>query len=136
MKKKIDQVFLGANVLFSAAYSKKNGLQQLWKLPEANLLSSEYVVEEALRNLSLLEQKRRFEKLILSIKVVSVDYHRPSLPRDIKLVEKDRPVLAAAVNAKSTHLLTGDFKDFGVFYGKTISGVLILPPAKYLKAHP
>jgi hypothetical protein len=34
---------------------------------------------------------------------------------------------------KATHLLTGDIKHFGSLFGVTVEGVLILPPAEYLK---
>lgn len=54
-------------------------------------------------------------------------------PLPVPLPEKDRPILLAAIEAKATHLLTGDLKHFSSYYGKTIEGVLILPPSDYLK---
>lgn len=47
----MDRVFLDANVLYSAAYSRDAGLQRLWKLPQVELLTSAYAVGEARRNL-------------------------------------------------------------------------------------
>jgi uncharacterized protein len=50
----------------------------------------------------------------------------------VKLPDKDRPILLAAIGAGATHLLTGDFRHFGPYYGERIEGVLILPPGEYL----
>lgn len=49
-----------------------------------------------------------------------------------------RPAVAMAVEVYSSRrraefLLTGDRAHFGALYGKTISGVKILPPANFLK---
>ena len=53
--------------------------------------------------------------------------------QSVGLPEKDRPILLAAVRAGATHLITGYFAHFGPYYGKRIGGVLILPPARYLR---
>ena len=50
----------------------------------------------------------------------------------MELAGKDRPVLLAAIGVGATHLLTGDFRHFGPYYGKRIEGVLVLPPGGYL----
>lgn len=41
----------------------------------------------------------------------------------------------AAAAAGATHVLTGDVTHFGPFYGRRAAGVLILPPADYLRQH-
>lgn len=46
----------------------------------------------------------------------------------IDLALKDRPILGGAIAGKATHLLTGDERDFGRFWGKTIQGVKIVSP--------
>ena len=51
----------------------------------------------------------------------------------IELPDKDKPIFAATVTAGATHLLTGDFRHFGPYYGQTIGGVYIVPPAHYLQ---
>lgn len=56
-----------------------------------------------------------------------------SLPRGIQLDDKDVPILLAAIEARATHLLTGDQQDFGHLYGRTVSGVKIVMPGEYLK---
>ena len=54
------------------------------------------------------------------------------LPEGISIAEKDVPILLDAINLCATHLLTGDKQHFGALYGRTVGGVLILPPADYL----
>lgn len=49
------------------------------------------------------------------------------------LVDKAAPVMAAAVEADSDILVTGDRRDFGHLYGKTVEGVLVLNPVDALK---
>ena len=44
------------------------------------------------------------------------------------LAEKDRPVLAAAMQLACEALVTGDRTHFGAFYGKTLGGVKIHSP--------
>jgi hypothetical protein len=47
----------------------------------------------------------------------------------VNLPEKDRPVLAAAINHHCDILVTGDRTHFGPLYGKIIQGVSVLSPA-------
>ena len=63
----MDRVFLDANILFSAAYRPTSRLLQLWSLPDVELLTSPYAVEEARRNLDLLEQKIRLDILLTQV---------------------------------------------------------------------
>ena len=128
----MDVVFLNANVLFSAAYRPKAGLRRLWDLETAELISSSYAVEEARRNLSEPAQLKRLEGLLRSMRIVpehpdAGDLQRTGLP------DKDLPILAAAVGARATHLLTGDVTHFGPLLGRSITGVRVLTPAGYLR---
>lgn len=131
----MDRVFLDANVLFSAAYLKDSGLLKLWELGQKKrnivLITSTYAIAEAQGNLSTSAQRSRLNKLTKMIGVVD-ELSEQSLTAEIKLNEKDRPILAAAIRARATHLLTGGFKHFGPYFGQTISDVFILPPAAYL----
>jgi uncharacterized protein len=129
-----DLIFLDANVLFSAVYYRPDaGLRRLWRLPGARLITSVYAAEEARRNLNNLVQRSELEELLGPVEVVattaSMDH---PLFSALELPEKDRPVMLAAIGVGATHLLTGDFRHFGPFYGKRIEGVLILPPGEYL----
>ena len=126
-------VFLDANVLFSAAYRADAGLLRLWKLPKVRLISSDYAVLEARRNLATPQQRKRLEKLISGMELVGT-VPEAGLPRSIELPEKDRPILLAAISAGATHLLTGDFTHFGKLYGSRVGGVLVLSPSEFLRA--
>ena len=125
-------VFLDANVLFSAAYRKDAGVAALWELTEVELVSSEYAVQEARRNLEERDQLERLEDLAAPLRLVA-SIPDPGLPEDVSLPQKDRPILLAAINAGATHLLTGDFKHFGPLYGRRVVGVRILAPGSYLR---
>ena len=101
----MDRLFLDANVLFSAAYSANTGLLQFWKLKNVVLCSSRYALEEAAINLAQDVQKRRLEKLVVTIEFFKPMSH--SLPQDL-MPDKDVPIFLAAVAAQATHLITGD----------------------------
>ena len=127
----MDRLFLDANILFSAAYRDDAGIARFWSLDKVVLLSSSYAVEEARVNLHDAEQRTRLMELVGQIQVVPNILVGP-LPEGIHLPENDRPILLSAIDARATHLITGDKDDFGLFFARTISGVLILPPAAYL----
>ncbi len=129
----MDKVFLDANVLFSAAYRPASRLSVLWKMANVALISSAYAAEEARRNLTQEDQRVRLSGLLRKIIVLPVVLANDPLPEIAALPEKDQPILQAAIHGRATHLLTGDFKDFGQYFGQTIRGVLILPPAEYLR---
>jgi hypothetical protein len=38
------------------------------------------------------------------------------------------PILGGAIDGHATHLLTGDERDFGELFGKSIQGVTIVSP--------
>lgn len=127
----MDRIFLDANVLFSAAYRADAGLQAFWKLRDVVLCSSRYAIEEAKLNLEEEAQRRRLARLTASLQLF--DAQERELPPGIALPEKDRPILLAAIEAHATHLVTGDLRHFGSYFGKTVQGVLVLTPAEYLK---
>jgi predicted nucleic acid-binding protein len=131
----VDRVFLDANVLFSATYRVETPLRRLFTMPRTQLVTSAYALEEARRNLSSGQQQAERERLCRSVEVVSVLPPQGELSILRKLPENDRPLLWAAISVRATHLLSGDFKAFGRFYGQTINGVTIMPPAVYLKGH-
>lgn len=126
----MDRVFLDANVLFSAAYRPTSKLRELWRRPDVELLTSAYAVEEALRNLDDGEQRQGLGKLLESVTVVG---EAPERALQVELAAKDRPILAAAIEARATCLLTGDLRDFGRFIGRSVEGVRIAQPAEYLR---
>jgi predicted nucleic acid-binding protein len=126
------RVFLDANVLFSAAYREGAGLLALWKLPDVQLLTSGYAAEEARRNLDLADQRSRLEQLLASVRIESESPRTP-LPREVRLPENDEPILRAAIAAGSTHLLTGDVRDFGHLLGRLVGGLKVQTPGEFLR---
>ncbi len=129
----MDRVFLDANVLFSAAYRSDAGLRCLWQLDNVQLVTSAYAAEEAKRNLDTADQQRELEQLLDGIELI--EHHPskiPSIEKQVELHEKDLPILLAAIDAKCTHLITGDVRHFGEYFGKRVGGVLILRPAVYV----
>ena len=93
----MDRLFLDANVLFSAAYGSPT-LNQLWERERHNrcrLLASNYVIEEARRNLEQQEHLIRLEKMVAPLKIFpEAD---TTIPCPINLPVKDQPVLVTAI---------------------------------------
>ncbi|MDE2321337.1 MAG: DNA-binding protein [candidate division NC10 bacterium] len=131
----MDRLFLDANVLFSAAYRSDAGLRRLWEIVGIQLLTSVYAEEEARRNLNTPVQYATLDELLRHVKVLIFQPESSHLPYGLELPDNDRPILEAAIFSQATHLLTGDMKAFGPYYGCTLAGVLILPPAEYLREH-
>ena len=120
------RVFLDANILFSASNPKwLTGLLLEVLAAEAELVTSEFALQEARRNLGSFSPDLigGLEKWAARVRLVA-DAERSSAPED--LAEKDRPILDAAVAGKCSHLLTGDTKHFGAWMGKNMSGVKIV----------
>lgn len=127
----MDRLFLDANVLFSAAYQPSGRLLQLWKLKNAVLCSSRYALEEARANLDEEEQRRRLAELAGHLQLF--ESSQLKLPRGLALPDKDLPIFLAAVAAQATHLLTGNLRHFGPYFGKKFEGVTIVLPGDYLR---
>jgi len=127
----MNRLFLDANVLFSAAYRPNPGLLKLWKLTNVTLCSSRYALEEARINLTEEAQHDRLAKLSANIELFEAP--AAELPRRVSLPSKDIPILLAAIEARATHLITGDIRHFGTYFGNKIEGILILLPGEYLK---
>lgn len=129
----VEQVFLDANILFSAAYLPLSGINRLWRLPQVRLMTSGYALAEARRNLSVARPTAvaKLELLIRSVQVSLAP--EAELPSSLELDLKDRPILAAAIAANANVLLTGDRRHFGHLYGKTIAGVEIQRPAEFVR---
>ena len=126
----MDRLFLDANVLFSAAHREDSGLLRIWELEDVELVTSAYAFEEARRNLDTEDQLGRLQELIRNLQIVpesAVD-----LPDGVGLSQKDVPILQAAIAAEASHLVTGDRKDFGPYFGHKLAGVSIMTPRAYL----
>jgi hypothetical protein len=98
------------------------------------LVSSPYAIGEAERNLEAGDRRARLYRLIGQIEVVDEPPATVTLPSRLALIEKDRPILRAAIHAECSHLLTGDHRHFGALFGQTVKGVRILTIRNYLSA--
>lgn len=129
----MDRLFIDANVLFSAAYRAAAGVARLWQLDDVELLSSDYAIEEARRNLSSPKQRSRLNELVAALELVSAVTLDEAFFEALELRPKDWPILGGAMAGKATHLITGDRHDFGPFFGHEVGGVIVLPPGDYLR---
>lgn len=87
-------------------------------------LTNSYAAEEARRNLArkcpdVLPRFAAIVKRCEPVPAIAVDV-------PVALAAKDAPVLGGAIAGRATHLLTGDERDFGRYFGKTIQGVKIV----------
>lgn len=134
------KVFLDANVVFSAAHQQQGRAQSLFLLARAgrcHLLVSEHVLEEARRNLTRKSHAfdRRLQNLLAMAEVVA-EAPAPLVAWALEqgLPLKDAPVVAAAAHANADMLATGDQRDFGHLFGKSLRAVRVLSLAKAIKA--
>jgi predicted nucleic acid-binding protein len=134
------RLFLDANVVFSAAHTAEGRAQHLVALAGAgrcDLVTSAQALEEARRNLGL--KSRGFDaRLAAALEVVVLV---AEAPREVVawaategLPAKDAPILAAAAHCGAELLVTGDARDFGRLYGRTLRGVRVVTPAQALSA--
>lgn len=121
------RIFLDANILFSAAqmHSRMRAFLEVL-FDQADCLTNAYAVEEARRNLELKfpEGLKALERLTGQCEMVS----QLVTDLDVDLPQKDLPILGGAIAGRASHLLTGDEKDFGKFWGKMVQGVKIVSP--------
>lgn len=104
-------VFLDANVMLSAAWSKASFVAEVLRAGgPIQFLSCTYAVDEARRNLQAKrpESLATFDDLLTRIRVVATIIEDQL---DLPLNAKDRPIYVSAKAAKADILLTGD-KDF------------------------
>ena len=120
------RVFLDANILFSASNPKwfTRLLLDVLEL-HGELVTSEFAAQEARRNVAAFSEDLMdgLEDWFTRVHILA-DTGQALSP--VELAEKDRPILDAAIAGNCTHLLTGDAKHFGIWMGKSLSGVKIV----------
>lgn len=121
------RIFLDANILFSASLPRSRMrafLEVLLK--ESECLTNDYALEEARRNLAAKfpDRLKTLERVGRRCEMI----HRLAFGLEVKLPLKDVPILSGAIAGASTHLLTGDERDFGRLWGKTVQTVKIVSP--------
>jgi predicted nucleic acid-binding protein len=118
------RVFLDANILFSASFAESLLADFLGELKKhAVLLTNAYAKAEAERNVAA-KMPTRLAACQVADTLELVPLQLFDLP--VKLVEKDRPILCGAIAGRADYLLTGDKKDFGHLFGRTVRGVKIV----------
>jgi len=127
----VTRVFLDANVLFSAAWRADSGLVRLWEITSLHLVTSPYAAEEAERNLAR-KRPDGIARLTALLDRIELSGAFISLEEGHGLPAKDTPIMAAAVAARCTVLLTGDIADFGHLIGRTLQGVRVLTASMLL----
>jgi predicted nucleic acid-binding protein len=114
------RVFLDANILFTAAVSpdgKSAYLINNARKAEIDIVTCTLAIEEADRNLQAKfpGKTARLSGLLTRISILPTAV---SGDCPIRLPDKDIPIFLSALAGGATHLLTGDFKDFGPFMNK------------------
>lgn len=121
------KVFLDANILFSSSAEKSRVGKLVFKIQQHGIcVSNSYALNEAKRNI-IAKKFGTLEKLEFVLENVEIN-NALILDLSVEIKEKDIPILSGAIAQKCTHLLTGDKKDFGFLFGKSISGVKIVSP--------
>jgi hypothetical protein len=129
------RLFLDSSVLLAASGSVCGASREIFRRASANdwsLVSTPYVIEEVLRNLSDLSPSatadwaRLRPALVLMDDVLTLD--RPVVFDTVK----DRPVLFSAL-AWADILLTLDRADFDELMDRSFYGLLVLRPGTFLE---
>ena len=124
-------LFLDANILISAAWKEESEIAQIWRMEGVRLVTSNFVMGEVQRNLHQVAQIERLRVLMRRVRILTFEKLR-DIDEAVELPEKDRPVLAGAIQAHADYLVTGDKRHFGPLYGKSVRGVRITAPSELL----
>ena len=125
------KLFLDADVLFSASLSAAGTAQALLvaaRAAGARCVCSERAFAEAQRNLAA-----KAASALANLELIGALVQRVPEPsaaqiqsaRDAGVVEKDAPVLAAALACAADVFVTGDVRHFGHLFGQRIDGVRV-----------
>jgi len=127
------RVFLDANVLFSASNTESAFSKLLkWTDERAQLVSSDLARLEAERNLTLRRPSwlPGFHELAGIVQWTSTS--RFEVP--VELAEKDIPLLCSAIRARCDLFVTGDRRDFGHLFRRTVLGTTVVSPTDLMDA--
>lgn len=126
-------VFLDANVLFSGSNADSSIHRLLtWLDGKELLVTSHYAATEAARNISAKRPAWETAHTAMMARMEIVP--DAVLHVEAGLPDKDKPILAAAIAAKCTYLVTGDKRDFGHIYGKIVEGVMVVSVLQFAEA--
>jgi uncharacterized protein len=127
-------IYLDSNVLFSACYDAASPFRKFWEMANVTPVTSHYAVAEVRRHLKSPAQEVRFNGFLARTRIVS-DANPAFMPQSIRLIDKDRPILAAAIAASVDYLITGDKNHFTHLYFQRVSDVFVINPADFLDMH-
>jgi predicted nucleic acid-binding protein len=128
------RLFLDANVLLLAGYSRTSPVHELLALGRAGacaLVASGYAIEEARRNLAAKAAAGAVEALSTALADVTsvAEARAPALELAAAaalLDPADVPILAAAIQCRADILVTGDRRAFGRHFRTQLGGVEVL----------
>ena len=128
------RLFLDANILFLAGYSRTSPVHDLLALGRAGaceLVASGYAVEEARRNLAARAPAGAVESLSAALADVTsvAEARAPALEiaATAALTDPaDVPILAAAIQCRADVLVTGDRRAFGRHFRTRLAGIEVL----------
>lgn len=109
-------------------------MARLWSVTGARLFTSTFAVVEARRNLGSQERLVRLERLLEGLEIVAAGAPDPEIRGEVRLPEKDWPIVGGALAVHATHLVTGDLQHFGPYFGLEVLGIRVVRPAAYLRA--
>ena len=127
------RIYLDANVLISASLSAHGTFRDLWRMRHVQPITSAYAIEESRRHLNSVRLARL--DVFLTQTEISGEPETSIIPASITLVEKDRPILAAAIYSRADYLLTGDKRHFNHLYNTVIARVRVISPAEFVHLH-
>ncbi|PIQ68116.1 MAG: DNA-binding protein [Candidatus Taylorbacteria bacterium CG11_big_fil_rev_8_21_14_0_20_46_11] len=120
------KVFLDANILMSASMQKSQMRLLVFALKKHGyLLTNSYAIEEARRN---VQSKKPEALVLLEALCAECELIVATVNSPVALAEKDIPILGGAIACGATYLMTGDKKDFGMLWGKTVQGITVISP--------
>ena len=128
------RLFLDANILFLAGYSRTSPVHDLLALGRAGaceLVASGYAVEEARRNLAAKAPAGAVESLSAALADVTsvAEARAPALEVAATALltdPADVPILAAAIQCRADVLVTGDRRAFGRHFRTRLAGIEVL----------
>ncbi|MDQ2923962.1 MAG: PIN domain-containing protein [Acidobacteriota bacterium] len=127
------RIYLDANVLISASLSIDSQFLDFWRMRQVRPITSAYAVEESRRHLRT-DQVARLQELLTHTEI-SDEPGTFLIPNGVALIEKDRPILAAAIFSRADYLITGDKRHFQHLFNTSVARVRIISPGDFLRLH-
>jgi predicted nucleic acid-binding protein len=132
------KVFLDSNIVFSVAYSGKEKSRSyiFFELQDLNIIEiyiSNLVKFETTHNINIKKPEKLdfLNELLNKVNILEdIDIYYQYIE---SLPENDRIILSSAIYHNIDFFITGNTKDFLIFYNKKISNTLILTNKNFLE---